>query len=122
MPHARRLAAHQPGRLTDHVLDRATLDRDRLRLEPPPDLVPMQPRRAVAVQRLARVLAQIAQPVARIARAVRQSRDEQREQRKCGKRYPKEFLPATMVMDGGYPLYRRRSTEMGGFTVTKLAK
>lgn len=42
------------------------------------------------------------------------------ENGKCSKAYPKEFLPATLVNDAGYPHYRRRSPEMGGFEVQKM--
>ncbi|PAA48122.1 hypothetical protein BOX15_Mlig001947g5 [Macrostomum lignano] len=40
----------------------------------------------------------------------------------CSKRYPREFLAATRVEEDGYPHYCRRSVEMGGFSVTKMAK
>ncbi|PAA46684.1 hypothetical protein BOX15_Mlig000328g25 [Macrostomum lignano] len=44
------------------------------------------------------------------------------EKGRCSKRYPRKFLAATKVEEDGYPHYCRRSVEMGGFTVTKLAK
>ena len=40
----------------------------------------------------------------------------------CSKGFPKEFQQATLTSDTGYPLYRRLSPEMGGFTVDKLFK
>ncbi|PAA80832.1 hypothetical protein BOX15_Mlig019542g1 [Macrostomum lignano] len=44
------------------------------------------------------------------------------ENGKCSKRYPREFLADTIVQEDGYPHYRRRSVEMGGFKATKIAK
>lgn len=35
----------------------------------------------------------------------------------CSKRYPRPLLKATQTGDDGYPKYRRRSVEDGGFTV-----
>ncbi|XP_060882070.1 uncharacterized protein LOC132953728 [Metopolophium dirhodum] len=37
---------------------------------------------------------------------------------KCSKRYPKALTSDTITGDDGYPLYRRRSTENNGHTVT----
>lgn len=36
--------------------------------------------------------------------------------KKCTKRYPKPFLNETVTGEDGYPKYRRRSPEQGGFT------
>ncbi|CAH0393878.1 unnamed protein product [Bemisia tabaci] len=35
----------------------------------------------------------------------------------CSKRYPRQFADQTQTGDDGYPLYRRRSPEKGGYTV-----
>ena len=37
---------------------------------------------------------------------------------KCSKRYPRQLLRETQTGDDGYPTYRRRSTQDGGFTAT----
>ena len=37
---------------------------------------------------------------------------------KCTKRYPRHFLAETITGNDGYPLYRRRSTEDGGKSIT----
>lgn len=34
----------------------------------------------------------------------------------CSKKFPKPFLQETKVGDDGYPKYRRRAPENGGFT------
>ncbi|UYV80771.1 hypothetical protein LAZ67_19001682 [Cordylochernes scorpioides] len=34
----------------------------------------------------------------------------------CSKKYPKQFLLETQTNENGYPLYRRRAPEAGGFT------
>ncbi|PAA56554.1 hypothetical protein BOX15_Mlig008917g4 [Macrostomum lignano] len=44
------------------------------------------------------------------------------ENGECSKGFPKEFQQVTLTSDTGYPLYRRLSPEMGGFTVDKLFK
>ena len=36
----------------------------------------------------------------------------------CTKRYPRSFLKETQTGKGGYPLYRRRTTQDGLFTAT----
>uniref|UniRef100_A0A0L8HF79 Helitron helicase-like domain-containing protein n=1 Tax=Octopus bimaculoides TaxID=37653 RepID=A0A0L8HF79_OCTBM len=36
----------------------------------------------------------------------------------CTKRYPKSFVDETQTAGNGYPLYRRRRPENGGFTIT----
>jgi hypothetical protein len=38
---------------------------------------------------------------------------------KCSKKYPNFFLQDTQTGDDGYPLYRRRKPDDGGFTATK---
>lgn len=38
------------------------------------------------------------------------------EERKCSKRYPRNFLKETETGEDGYPSYRRRQPEDGGFT------
>ena len=37
----------------------------------------------------------------------------------CTKRYPRQFVQDTQTGRDGYPLYRRRNPQQGGFTVTK---
>ena len=37
----------------------------------------------------------------------------------CTKRYPRQFVKDTQTGRDGYPLYRRRNPQQGGFTVTK---
>ena len=34
---------------------------------------------------------------------------------KCTKRYPRQLIQDTQTGEDGYPLYRRRSSEDGGF-------
>ncbi|KIH43604.1 hypothetical protein ANCDUO_26385 [Ancylostoma duodenale] len=36
--------------------------------------------------------------------------------RKCTKKYPRKFIQETQTRNDGYPLYRRRRSEEGGFT------
>ncbi|KIH44087.1 hypothetical protein ANCDUO_25899, partial [Ancylostoma duodenale] len=38
------------------------------------------------------------------------------QDRKCTKKYPREFIQETQTGNDGYPLYRRRKPEEGGFT------
>ncbi|GFQ88734.1 helitron_like_N domain-containing protein [Trichonephila clavata] len=37
---------------------------------------------------------------------------------KCTKMYPRDLLAKTITGNAGYPLYRRRSTEDGGKSIT----
>ncbi|QQP49076.1 ATP-dependent DNA helicase, partial [Caligus rogercresseyi] len=41
------------------------------------------------------------------------------EKGKCTKRFPRQMLQATQTGEDGYPLYRRRTPEDGGFTARK---
>ena len=41
------------------------------------------------------------------------------DDRQCKFKFPKAFCPATLSGDRAYPVYRRRSPEMGGFTGQK---
>lgn len=41
---------------------------------------------------------------------------------KCTKRYPRLFLNETQTGQDGYPLYRWRSPEDGGFTASKMLR
>ena len=35
--------------------------------------------------------------------------------KKCSKKFPKQFIQETMKSEDGYPFYRRRSEDDGGF-------
>lgn len=36
----------------------------------------------------------------------------------CSKRYPRSFIAETQTGDDGYPIYRRRDPDHGGYTAT----
>lgn len=74
MPHTRRGRPHPLGRLLEHVLHRVALELHRGRLEALRDLIPVKPCGPVAVERLARVLAEIPGRTPRLLKRTRPDR------------------------------------------------